>query len=214
VARPDPRLFFRGDAAARPAAHDHAAWSAWGASYFGRPWLEAPFLWSESYFYRRLLGAVGFFGPGPWRCVDPFEGLKAAELSDPALEPDLADLVLPDSPRAAAGRVHSAMADGTLRLFTHEFCCAPWDYRRMPADLAGEFAQASLTILKGDLNYRPLTGDLAWQPDYAVRWCGGLLPGTGGGAAHAQERRGHRAEPGRTPSSTGTDWIAASSSVQ
>lgn len=57
------------------------------------------------------------------------------------------------------------MAGGRLRLCTHEFYCAPWDYRRMPADLAGEFAQASLTILKGDLNYRRLTGDRAWPPD-------------------------------------------------
>jgi Damage-control phosphatase ARMT1-like domain len=267
-----------------PHAHDHAAWSVWGAGHFGRPWLEAPFLGSESYFYRRLLDAVGFFGPGPWRWVDPFEYLKTAELSDPALEPDLAalddlehlpaeeqrqakllaslwgnradlgfrigtspgqaepaaarliaddsaglwaalgsgasvvlvtdnagrellaDLVLVDhllhhglvgavtlhvkpcpyyvsdagsadvvtclrrlaatlgSPRVAARRVHAAMADGRLRLYTHEFYCAPWDYRRMPADLAGEVAQASLTILKGDLNYRRLVGDRAWPP--------------------------------------------------
>jgi hypothetical protein len=49
-----------------------------------------------------------------------------------------------------------------LRLCTHEFYCAPWDYRRMPADLASEFAVASLTILKGDLNYRRLVGDRAW----------------------------------------------------
>src|SRR5215471_5454610 len=40
-------------------AHDHEAWSSWGAGYFGTPWLDAPFLWSESYFYRRLLDAVG-----------------------------------------------------------------------------------------------------------------------------------------------------------
>jgi hypothetical protein len=265
-----------------PHAHDHEAWFAWGADFFGRPWLEAPFLWSESYFYRRLLDATGFFGPGPWRWVDPFEYLKAAELSDPALEPDLsaldgverlpageqrqakllaslwgnradlgfrigaspglpatdrliaddspglwatlgpaarvvlvtdnagrellADLVLADhllhhglagtvtlhvkpwpyyvsdavtadvvtclrrlartlgSPRDAAARVHSAMADNRLRLGTHEFYCAPWDYRRAPADLAGEFARATLTILKGDLNYRRLVGDRAWPP--------------------------------------------------
>jgi hypothetical protein len=263
-----------------PQAHDGAAWSAWGAGHFGRPWLEAPFLWSESYFYRRLLDAVGFFGDGPWHGVDPFGYLKAAELSDPALEPDLkaldaverlpagqqrqakllaslwgnradlgfrigtrsgqpgadrliaddsaglwaalgpgatvvlvtdnagrellADLILADhllhrglagavtlhvkpwpyyvsdavtadvvtclrrldgtlrSPRAAARRVYLATADGRLRLGTHEFYCAPWDYRRMPADLAAEFAQATLTIFKGDLNYRRLAGDRAW----------------------------------------------------
>jgi hypothetical protein len=34
----------------------------------------------------------------------------------------------------------------------------------MPADLADQFAKATLTILKGDLNYRRLVGDLHWPP--------------------------------------------------
>src|SRR5262245_33294012 len=72
--------------------HDHELWAAWGADYFGKPWLDAPFLWSESYFYRRLLDAVRFFEPGPWRRLDPFEYLKTAELRDPTLEPDLTAL--------------------------------------------------------------------------------------------------------------------------
>jgi len=87
-------------------AHDQETWSSWGAGYFGMPWLDAPFLWSESYFYRRLLDAIGFFEPGPWRWVDPFEDLKAAELADPGLEPDLAALDdlqrLPADERGAA----------------------------------------------------------------------------------------------------------------
>jgi hypothetical protein len=346
-----------------PHAHDHTDWSVWGAGHFGRPWLEAPFLGSESYFYRRLLDAVGFFGPGPWRWVDPFEYLKTAELSDPALEPDLAaldaverlpaneqrqaklvaslwgnradlgfrigaspgqadpaaarlvaddsdalwaalgpsatvtlvtdnagrellaDLILVDhllreglagavtlhvkpcpyyvsdavtadvvtclrrlagtlgSPRVAARRVDAAMADGRLRLCTHEFYCAPWDYRRMPADLASEFAQASLTILKGDLNYRRLVGDRAWPPatpfaDVASYFPGqvavlrtlksdvvtGLSPGTvaeldaSGQPWRTDGNHGLiqllRRDKTRTSPSTGTDWMAASSSVQ
>jgi len=333
-----------------PHAHDHAAWSAWGAGHFGRPWLEAPFLWSESYFYRRLLDATGFFGPGPWRWVDPFGYLKAAELSDPALEPDLAalddlerlpageqrqakllaslwgnradlgfrigaspglpatdrliaddspglwaalgpgarvvlvtdnagrellaDLVLADhllhhglagavtlhvkpwpyyvsdavaadvvtclrrlagtlrSPRGAAARVHSATADGRLRLGTHEFYCAPWDYRRMPADLAGDFARATLTILKGDLNYRRLVGDRAWPADTPFAEVVSYFPGpvavlrtlksdvvTGLSPATAAGLDA-TGRPWRTDGNhgliqvAGTDWIAASSSVQ
>lgn len=265
-------------------AHDYEAWSSWGAGYFGAPWLDAPFLWSESYFYRRLLDAAGFFGPGPWCGVDPFEQLKAAELTDHGLAPDLAvlddlehlglsdqgaaklqaslwgnradlgfrigaapqahnneparlladhsaglwealthttqivvvadnagrellaDLVLidhllqhgyataitlhvkprpyyvsdattadvvaclqrlastPGSASVIAQRVHSAMADGRLSLYTHDFYCAPWSYRRMPGDLAREFGRASLTILKGDLNYRRLVEDRDWPP--------------------------------------------------
>lgn len=72
-----------------PHAHDRQQWEVWGAPYFGTSWQDAPFLWSESFFYRRLLDAVGFFEPGPWRWVDPFEFLKAAELRDPGLQPDL-----------------------------------------------------------------------------------------------------------------------------
>jgi hypothetical protein len=34
----------------------------------------------------------------------------------------------------------------------------------MPADLRAEFAAATLTIMKGDLNYRRLVGDRRWAP--------------------------------------------------
>lgn len=62
-------------------AHDYAAWQSWGlADQAGKPWPDAPFLWAESYFYRRLLAAVGYFGPGPWQGIDPFEPFKTAEL--------------------------------------------------------------------------------------------------------------------------------------
>ncbi|WP_405360831.1 damage-control phosphatase ARMT1 family protein [Kitasatospora sp. NBC_00085] len=62
-------------------AHDHAEWLAWGAGLWGRPWGEAPFLWAESYFYRRLLEATGYFRPGAWQGIDPFGPFKAAELA-------------------------------------------------------------------------------------------------------------------------------------
>src|SRR5262245_45037834 len=41
-------------------AADRDRWREWGADHFGKPWAQAPFLWSESYFYRRLLDAAGF----------------------------------------------------------------------------------------------------------------------------------------------------------
>jgi hypothetical protein len=266
-------------------AHDYETWASWGADYLGRPWLDAPFLWSESYFYRRLLDAIRFFEPGPWRCFDPFEYLKTAELRGPSLEADLAalddlqqlstaeqerakllaalwgnradlgfrmsasagagdyeasavivtdqsaglsaalgpgasvivvadnagrellaDLVLidhllehgraasvslhvkpypyyvsdattadvvaclrrlaatPGSSASVARRLHAAMTEGVISLYTHEFYCAPWSFHRSPADLAVEFERASLTILKGDLNYRRLVGDRDWAP--------------------------------------------------
>jgi len=58
-------------------------WHAWDRGHFGQPWASAPFLWAESYFYRRLLDAVDYFSSG----VDPFGPFKAAELTDvPSVE--------------------------------------------------------------------------------------------------------------------------------
>ncbi|MER7014273.1 damage-control phosphatase ARMT1 family protein [Saccharopolyspora sp. NPDC000359] len=65
-------------------APDHRRWAAWAAGWVGRPWRETPFLWAESYFFRRLLAAVGYFEPGPWRGVDPFAPMKTAELRSAA----------------------------------------------------------------------------------------------------------------------------------
>ncbi|MEV0715804.1 damage-control phosphatase ARMT1 family protein [Asanoa sp. NPDC050611] len=71
-------------------APDLADWDAWDRGHFGRPWADAPFLWAESYFYRRILDAVDYFRPGPWQGVDPFRPMKDAELADPSLDGDLA----------------------------------------------------------------------------------------------------------------------------
>jgi hypothetical protein len=278
-------------------ARDHQLWMTWGSGYFGKPWLDTPFLWSESYFYRRVLDATGFFAPGPWHHVDPFAQMKAAELTDSAMELDLAtlddvqrlpveqqgraklmaslwgnqadlgfridrpvapadaegltlvaddrdqlwsrldgtarvavvadnagrellaDLVLADhllqhghaasitfhvkpypyyvsdattsDVVACLGRLTSApgsaseighrlltrASEGRLSLYTHDFHCAPWSYHRMPADLADQFAFATLTILKGDLNYRRLVGDRAWPPTVPFAEVASYFPG-------------------------------------
>ncbi len=252
-------------------------WRAWGLdTYAGQSWFDVPWLWSESWFYRRLLDAVGYFGPGPWQGIDPFRPFKLAELDaketdeelaalddlgdDPGLAllhgslwgnradlgfrlsaesaeavsalvaddsaalrpllsggtlclvadnagrelvPDLlliahlldtgavghavlhvkpypyyvsdattADVLdalrrLTGAPGAAAGygrTLWSAMADGRLTVRAHPFSCAPLPYAEMPGDLRAEFASATLTVFKGDLNYRRLVGDRLWSP--------------------------------------------------
>ncbi|MFI6157706.1 damage-control phosphatase ARMT1 family protein [Kitasatospora sp. NPDC051170] len=264
--------------------HDHQQWLEWGEGLFGRPWGEAPFLWAESYFYRRLLEASGYFVPGTWQGIDPFAPFKNAELAGPAVDAELAglselpslsaekradvllssalwgnradlsfqitaspsdaqpsaliaddslllwsalsaashprvcviadnagrellpDLVLVDhlltsglaanvvlyvkpSPyyvsdattadvlatierlRTAPGqeaerigrRLWDAMNSGTLVVRTHPFFCAPLPFHDMPADLRAELSGATMTILKGDLNYRRLVGDQLWD---------------------------------------------------
>lgn len=265
-------------------APDHQIWEDWGHDYLYQRWIDVPFLWAESYFYRKLLEAVGYFGPGPWVGLDPFEPIKNAELDGTAFDGQLAlldrilarpadeqslallhaslwgnradlgfsilagagtamsdhaGLVTDDSPvlwstlsvqplgevclvadnagrelvsdlmlidhllssgYAATVRLHlkphpyyvsdatttdliailrrligasGKAADAGRRLWralqteclavsTHPFFCAPLSYHHLPADLAAQFSSASLTIMKGDLNYRRLIGDCHW----------------------------------------------------
>lgn len=76
---------------------DREQWLRWGESLYGRPWGEAPFLWAESFFYRKLLQATGYFRPGAWHGIDPFAPVKNAELTSPAVSDELAALHdLPD----------------------------------------------------------------------------------------------------------------------
>ncbi|MET8169138.1 damage-control phosphatase ARMT1 family protein [Streptomyces sp. NPDC005329] len=291
-------------------APDRERWRSWGLdAYAGRSWFDVPWLWSESYFYRQLLDAVGYFGPGAWQGIDPFRPFKLAELDAPETDEELtaldaledrpvderarallhgslwgnrADLgfrlsdveaekraavpglvaddsetlwsLLPDTSadtgtengssnrtsiatgtgstgtgtlclvadnagrelipdlllaahllahgrcgrvvlhvkpypyyvsdattadvvdalrkltaaRGSAGdhgrRLWAAMADGTLTVRAHPFSAAPLPYAAMPEDLRAEFAATSLTIVKGDLNYRRLVGDSRWDP--------------------------------------------------
>ncbi|MFJ2604068.1 damage-control phosphatase ARMT1 family protein [Streptomyces sp. NPDC087425] len=268
-------------------AHDREHWTSWGLDgYAGRSWYELPWLWSESYFYRRLLEAVGYFTPGPWQGIDPFRPFKQAELAAPQTDAELAALDdLADRPAAAqarallhgslwgnradlgfrlsdanaaaaaavsalvaddsdtlwsllppsgaatlaliadnAGRelipdllliahllregrvgravlhvkpypyyvsdatpadvvealtrlvradgaaagygrlLWAALADGTLTLRAHPFSAGPLPYAELPDDVRSELAGATLTIVKGDLNYRRLVGDRRWPP--------------------------------------------------
>ncbi|WP_423463361.1 damage-control phosphatase ARMT1 family protein [Promicromonospora sp. MS192] len=267
-------------------AHDQAAWQEWSDPYVGRAWVDVPFLWAESYFYRLLLEATDYFGSGPWAGIDPFAPQKNAERAAPDLARDLgeldrlvtgpdrvglsaaltaslwgnradlgfrmsdpsaqdrdqvddlvandsavlwrlldagapgqvhlvadnagrelvADLVLIDrlletrraatvtlhlkphpyyvsdatptdllqvlrhlvtASRAAAGvaaRLGTAISDGRLQVRAHPFWCSPLTFHDLPTDLATELAQATVVIVKGDLNYRRLVGDAHWTP--------------------------------------------------
>jgi len=53
-------------------APDAALWADWVELYRGQGWLEAPWFFGETYFYRRLLAATGYFREGPGWKHDPF----------------------------------------------------------------------------------------------------------------------------------------------
>ncbi|MBN2389648.1 MAG: protein-glutamate O-methyltransferase family protein [Anaerolineae bacterium] len=60
----------------REDAPDVAFWNAHQAQYADRTWLEVPWYFAETFFYRRLLEATRYFQPGVWRGVDPFAPQK------------------------------------------------------------------------------------------------------------------------------------------
>ncbi|MEU8827668.1 damage-control phosphatase ARMT1 family protein [Streptomyces sp. NPDC048636] len=280
-------------------AYDHGRWQEWGRGHFGRSWFAVPFLWAESYFYRQLLEAVGYFGPGPWQGIDPFRPFKHAELHTPEATEELAalddvlsapverqanallhgslwgnradlgfrlsttgdpadtadaplvaddsdtlwsllpggapatvylvadnagrellpDLVLLDhllrhgradravlavkpypyyvsdattadvidclrrltGARGAAAdvgaRLWAALGSGRLTIRAHDFFRAPLPYAEMPGSLRSEFASATVTVMKGDLNYRRLVGDRLWPPTTHFTTCTAYFPG-------------------------------------
>ncbi|MDG9726644.1 MULTISPECIES: damage-control phosphatase ARMT1 family protein [unclassified Streptomyces] len=293
-------------------ARDRRRWADWGLdAYAGRSWFDVPWLWAESHFYRRLLDAVGYFGPGAWEGLDPFRPAKLAELDAPETDEelaaldDLADLPADERTRAllhgslwgnradlgfrlsdsdggtgtkdrvralvaddsdalwsllppagtsasapnatgpitlclvadnagrelvpdlllvshllgqgrvdravlhvkpypyyvsdatpadvldalrrlvAAGgaaaaygdRLWTALTDGRVTVRAHPFSCAPLPYADMPGDLRADFAAATVTVLKGDLNYRRLVGDRWWPPTTSFTDATAYFPG-------------------------------------
>ncbi|MFH8976559.1 damage-control phosphatase ARMT1 family protein [Streptomyces sp. NPDC017890] len=298
-------------------ARDRDRWADWGMdTYVGQSWFDVPWLWAESHFYRRLLDAVGYFGPGTWQGVDPFRPAKLAELDAPETDEELAALdgladlpadertrallhgslwgnradlgfrlsdsgtgpgtkdevqplvaddsdvlwsLLPPSGTSASrqgasrsgtpgpntlclvadnagrelvpdlllvadlldrGRIDravlhvkpypyyvsdatpadvldalrrlvaaggaaaaygdllwTALTDGRVTVRAHTFSCAPLPYADMPDDLRAEFAAATVTVLKGDLNYRRLVGDRRWPPTTSFTDATAYFPG-------------------------------------
>lgn len=57
-------------------APDSEDWSGYIKPYLGFTWLQAPWFFTETYFYRRLLEATGYFVPGEGHGVDPYSAQK------------------------------------------------------------------------------------------------------------------------------------------
>ena len=57
-------------------APDVSFWNAELAAYSGNTWLEIPWYFAETYFYRRLLELTCYFQPGSWQGQNPFQKQK------------------------------------------------------------------------------------------------------------------------------------------
>jgi len=63
-----------------PELDDAPLWAEYVKSYVGMRWVDVPWFFAETYFYRRLLSATGYSRPGPRCGVDPFALQKQAAL--------------------------------------------------------------------------------------------------------------------------------------
>lgn len=73
-----------------PPGPNRPFWEAQIAACAGTPWNDLPFLWAESYFYRRILDAVDHFAPARvFYGADPFAPQKQAQLDGAELRTDL-----------------------------------------------------------------------------------------------------------------------------
>ena len=77
----------RDEIASRPigplveSAADGPCWNHELERYTGKTWLEIPWYFAESYFYRRVLEATGYFHPGEGHRQDPFGKQKTLQMT-------------------------------------------------------------------------------------------------------------------------------------
>jgi uncharacterized protein with ATP-grasp and redox domains len=78
-----------------PGAPDLEAWNGYIQEYLGKNWLEPPWFFSEHYFYRRVIEAIGYFQSGFGQGLDPFiyQKRRGLEISQSATR-DLADRLI------------------------------------------------------------------------------------------------------------------------
>jgi uncharacterized protein with ATP-grasp and redox domains len=59
---------------------DFFAWNTYLESYKNQRWLDVPWFFAETYFFRLILDITNYFRPGEWQGVDPFKLQKSQGL--------------------------------------------------------------------------------------------------------------------------------------
>ncbi|HEY9803600.1 MAG TPA: damage-control phosphatase ARMT1 family protein [Leptolyngbyaceae cyanobacterium] len=59
---------------------DFHAWNNYLQTYNGQRWLDVPWFFAETYFYRLILEITHYFRPGRWQGIDPFQLQKSQGL--------------------------------------------------------------------------------------------------------------------------------------
>jgi uncharacterized protein with ATP-grasp and redox domains len=63
-------------------APDAGQWSDYLQHYDGQNWLQTPWFFCETYFFRRIIAAIRFYEKGPDERLDPYHEQKADTLSE------------------------------------------------------------------------------------------------------------------------------------
>lgn len=84
----------------REGTPDRNFWNEISRDDIGRSWLDVPWYWAETYFYRRMLEATRYFQLGDGYLVDPYRVKKQGDLNTAPNTLNAALAELPADPRA------------------------------------------------------------------------------------------------------------------
>ncbi len=116
-----------------PQAPDAAAWASYVAPFVGQSWLDVPWFFAEMVFFRRILEATGYFGPGQGEGIDPYWRQKEAGLvAGLGIVPTIADVSL------GGYSIESLIALLTLDLWGNQADQSIW-----PADANGQAGESA-----------------------------------------------------------------------
>jgi hypothetical protein len=92
-------------------APDIDFWNTARSDHAGKSWLELPWYFAETYFYRKLLEAIRYFQYGPWQASDPFhkQKRKLIEADIRQLVPVWEKLFSQDTQAVFEGLLHSCL---------------------------------------------------------------------------------------------------------
>jgi hypothetical protein len=147
-------------------APDAADWRRYVQPLEGQTWLQVPWFFAETYFYRRVLAITGYFADGPGRGADPFAYQKRAGLETTRL-----------AIRALAERLTAWLAAGGIRpetlvrLLTLDLWGNQADLSLWPADREDRSTQLDA----GRRLERILVDDAAQTAEHLIRSRGGRV---------------------------------------
>lgn len=159
-------------------APDAEGWGRYVAAYVGENWLDVPWFFAETYFYRRILEATGYFEEGLGFGVDPFAPHKEQSLQNSRQEAT-----------ALASRV------------------AQWRERPAEKALY-EALSAALWGNQGDLSMWPGgAGEMPSHDDAGVAQAHVLVDDREAAIAYLRDRRGFESSFEKVPSDVRIDII-------